>query len=208
MKLNYYIVILIFVVAGCNSGGLKSTNLSNNFTADAVFCAEHELPLTSFQIGYPDDVLVFYPEKGQPNSKYIEFADRDGDKFVEGLVISYFPSDNKIDDVGTEKFLATMIQSFQSQIAGLEVVFNGKAAFAGKQLYQAHFKYQITDASAGDKGTYLACIVLVPPVNENTNGVMFLFQGTANSDIKNFPDFYTKGKMAAVYNSFQFTKDQ
>lgn len=205
-KFLYILICFFFASIACNNTNKKSdkSDFQNEYIISPEKCKSIGMPDVSFKISYPDDVLVFIPEENKKATNYIEFAVRNGKEFLEGLTIGYFNGAGNATDDLIKSLLNKIIGQYQAQIPGVELVYSGKKEFNNKKVYQAHLKFEITNEKYGDLGKYKILLALLPPDNQQNNGVLIIFQATEKSKINDFNDFGKKGKLAEVWKTFKF----
>lgn len=206
MKKNiYFLVIITVLLISCNSESNKIEDYKNIFEITKDKSVKLGLPTTQFIVSYPDDIEAIPAKEGSYNPNYIEFFFKKDDDFHEGLAFGYYEGAKFASDFFNESLLNQLLGQFQSQLPNIEVVLNGKADFFGKELYQLQLQFEIVDEMYGSPGKYKMLLVLYPPDNDLTNGVLLIFQATEKSEIKSFGDFGKKGKTGEVWQTFRFT---
>lgn len=201
------IILLVFssLFFGCsNSENKEIKDFENIFEITKIQAVNCGLPATQFKISYPDDIDVFPAKEGEYNPNYIEFSYTEDDYFCESLSIGIYESASKADDFINESLLALYLGQYQSQIPDINVIFNGKGYFLGKELYQLFMEFEIVDEMYGFPGKYKMLLVLYPPEKELDNGVLLIFQATEKSEILDISDFGQKGKTGEIWKTFRF----
>jgi len=204
MKKQLLFLFVLFFILSCNSDNNEVKDFENVFELTKQNAVEFGLPVTQFKISYPKDVTVILPKKNVYNPNYIEFYCKDDEVFLESLSIGFYESASIANDFQNQALLDQLLGQFTSQIPDIEVIFNGKAKFGDKELYQLQLKFEIVDEMYGELGKYKMLFVLYPPDIDLQNGVLLMFQATDNSDIKEFTDFGEKGKTAEIWQTFRF----
>jgi len=212
MKKNNIFFILMLFLFGCGGGGVgeetsekkEVSEFENVFELTKLKSVDFGLPVTQFRISYPNDILAIPAKTGVYNPNYIEFNYQKEDIFYESLAIGFYESATLASDFQNQSMLDQLLGQFNSQIPDIEVVFNGKTDFEGKNLFQLQLKFEISDEMYGSIGKYKMLIVLYPPDNDLKNGVLLIFQATESSDIKEFTDFGDKGKTGEIWKTFKF----